>query len=137
MTKEEILEKAKSLNDSDDYDALISLLGKAYDESENDYAYALELSRAFINKGNSVDEGFPFYVKEIGNNQKIQEIKLNYNNNYKSLYEKLKYAKMPKSRITDQYETITLNNKTYLLIKRDEYSDKFLENIEIQYKNVQ
>ena len=37
MTKEEILEKAKSLNDSDDYDALISLLGKAYDESENDW----------------------------------------------------------------------------------------------------
>lgn len=80
---------------------------------------------------------FPFYVKEIGNNQEIQEIRLNYNSNYKSLYEKLKYAKMPKSSITDQYETITLNNKTYLLIKRDEYSDKFLERIEIQYKNVQ
>lgn len=80
---------------------------------------------------------FPFYVKEIGNNQKIQEIRLNYNSNYKSLYEKLKYAKMPKSSITDQYETITLNNKTYLLIKRDKYSDKFLEKIEIQYKNVQ
>ena len=63
MTREEILEKAKILNEADDYDALIALLGRAYDESANDYVYALELSRAFINKGNSVDEGFPFYVK--------------------------------------------------------------------------
>ncbi|EFY06601.1 hypothetical protein HMPREF9444_01624 [Succinatimonas hippei YIT 12066] len=63
MTREEILEKAKILNEADDYDALIVLLGRAYDESANDYVYGLELSRAFINKGNSVDEGFPFYVK--------------------------------------------------------------------------
>lgn len=63
MTKEEILAKAQTLNAVDDYDGLIELLGAAYDASGNDYDYALELSRAFINKGNSADEGFPFYVK--------------------------------------------------------------------------
>ena len=63
MTKEEILEQAKALDAANDYDNLINLLGKAYTDFDNDYALALELSRALINKGNSEDEGFSFYVR--------------------------------------------------------------------------
>lgn len=118
-----------------------TLISRAYKKENIIFLPSEFIKKTNINSTSFKDfdykTNFPFYVKEIGNNQEIQEIRLNYNSNYKSLYEKLKYAKMPKSSITDQYETITLNNKTYLLIKRDEYSDKFLERIEIQYKNVQ
>lgn len=118
-----------------------TLIARAY-KKEN----IIFLPSKFIDKVNTnpasfkdfdYDTDLPFYVKEIRNNQRIKEIVLKYNSNYKSLYEKLKYAKMPKLITTDKYETITLNNKTYLFIKRNEYSDKFLKKIEIQYTNVQ
>ena len=96
-----------------------TLIARAY-KKEN----IIFLPSKFIDKVNTnpasfkefdYDTDLPFYVKEIRNNQRIKEIVLKYNSNYHSLYEKLKYTKMPKLITTDKYETITLNNKISLV----------------------
>lgn len=77
------------------------------------------------------DTTYPFYVKEIGNDVSIKNVVLHYTRNYTSLYDKIKYAKIPESVLTDRYDTVRFDKRTFLLVKRDFLSDKFLTQIDV------
>ena len=80
---------------------------------------------------------FPFYVKEIKSDTLVKEVELEYSNDFQSVFEKIKYKKLPKTILTDEYEVITLEDKTYLFVRRSKYSDKYLTHIEVRYEDVE